>query len=950
MIREQWQAAWKLYQSLSDASPTARIALLESSDADSEVKAAVRQMLLGDKEGFARELDRIGQKVGRYLLTSRLGTGGMGEVYAARDLELGRPVALKLLHAGAARLLSAEQFVREAKAASSLNHPNIITIYEVIHSPSSLAIVMELVDGVALRQLCGSVNPVDTVLHVGEQVARALAAAHAMGIVHCDIKPENLMLRPDGVAKVMDFGLARDIALTNSTVSPAAGTLRYMSPEQSQGHLPTCASDIFSLGIVLYELSTGTHPFERGSIFETLKALNQESPDAASTRNPRLPPSLDALFMAMLAKNPEDRPTATAVANTLRTPSAVGVVSLETRQQKGKSSRYNVIPRKFQRVVVGTLLASAALLAGAYWLTREESKHSQHLTRLTIDLGADAIEGRNLTVAVSPDGTRLAYMVRTGTHEQQIATRLLAATMPTVLEGTNGAEDLFFSPDGKWIGFFADRHLKKIAVAGGAAITLCASTASSRGAAWSPEGYIIANLDNSRLMRVPESGGDPQPLASQPEDYGEQTWRWPQILPDRRVLFTGSRGSGFDSGFDDATIRVLSLDTGKVTLLHRGGYFGRYLPSGHLSFVHKGTLFAAPLDLKQLVLNGPAAPVLDDVAATVWRGSGQLDFSTTAGASDLFVYRSGKLTEEPPRMLWIDAAANQTPVMPAVVSPLTPRLSPDSRFLAFSSSGDIYVSDLTRNVTTPLTNNALGNLAPVWTPDAKHIVYSQREGGEGVIWWRRADGSGKAHKLYAASQALRVRSISPDGKQIAFSKQNGTTGWDLWTLSLDTSDADHPKAEEPRVFLQEPNDQAYPSFSPDGKWIAYSASGSDEMTEAYARPFPADPNGQTVQISTGGGLYPLWTGDGKEILFLNRSNKVMRVRWDARGSQVLLGKPEEWSAATLSVTRSEWNFDIAADGKRMIALHRDSASMGRKPLTQVTVLLNFFQDLKRRLP
>ena len=307
MTDDQWQAAWKLYQSGSSL-PTEQIhSFLNVATPDLEVRNAV--LALFDRPSNAQMLDRIGQKIGRYVLTGRLGEGGMGEVYAARDLELSRAVAVKLIAVTPVETSSPlDRFTHEARAASALNHPNIVTIYEVIHATSKVAIAMELVDGTAFRQLCGSPLPVDRLLHLGEQVARALAAAHARGIVHCDIKPENLMVRQDGLVKVLDFGLARDLASVTSRSILPAGTLRYMSPEQSRGESPSAASDVFSLGIVFYELATGTHPFGNGSIFNALRDLNQKEPDAPSSLNSFLPPHLDGLILKMLAKEPSERP------------------------------------------------------------------------------------------------------------------------------------------------------------------------------------------------------------------------------------------------------------------------------------------------------------------------------------------------------------------------------------------------------------------------------------------------------------------------------------------------------------------------------------------------------------------------------------------------------------------------------------------------------------------
>lgn len=953
MTREQWQAAWRLYESGASLPPDQLFAFLDSAGADPEVREAVRLLIEGPARSGVREpgpfgsteFDRIGQKIGRYVLTGRLGEGGMGEVYAARDTELGRSVAVKLLPGVALGALSPDHFVQEAKAASSLNHPNIVTIYEVIHSASVLAIAMELVEGVSLRRLCGTSVPLDIVFRLGEQISKALSVAHVAGIVHCDIKPENLMLRPDGVAKVMDFGLARDLSATSSTGSPAAGTLRYMSPEQSQGHATTPASDIFSLGIVLYELSTRVHPFERGAIFETLKALNTEDPETPSKQNAHVPPYFDVLLLSMLAKDPALRPSASEVARILvgEDSGERAAIAVTRRPPRPRRTRSGL------RIVPASFAAIAVLSAVILWLLFRPGMPApdRTLARFTIDLGPNAKEGRNLTVAVSPDGTRIAYLVELGPQRHVVATRVLAESTQTLLDGTDGAEDLFFSPDGRWIGFFSGQNLKKVSVLGGASVSLCKVNGSPRGAAWGKDGYIIANLDNSRLMRIPEGGGDPMPLASEPADHGEQTWRWPQILPDGRVLFTGSRGGGLGGGFEEASIEVLSPRTGQRTVVYRGGYFGRYLPSGHLAYVHQGTLFAAPIDLASLKLRGAPVPVLNDVAGTVARGSGQFDFSTNDGESNIFVYRSGKLPKEPRQLAWIEPSGKHYAALDGVSSPLTPRLSRDGKSLAFSERGDIYVHDLERGITRPITRNGLRNTSPVWTPDGEHLVYTQCGESECALWWARTDGAGEPRKLFAARQAIQVRSISPDGRRIALARQDPKSGWDLWTLPVDPSDPERPTAGQPEVFLRDSGDQAYPEFSPDGRWIAYSSSGADDMTEAYVRAFPGGINSHRVQISTGGGQFPLWTADGKHLLFVARDRLVMRASWVAGASGNIVGRVQPWANVPVVHTGSDWNIDLAADGKRIITFRNSPSAQNEAAPVRVTVLLHFLDELKR---
>ena len=410
------------------------------------------------------------------------------------------------------------------------------------------------------------------------------------------------MVRGDGLVKVLDFGLARDLSAVSSKSAMPAGTLRYLSPEQSTGEAPSPASDVFSLGIVLYELAAGRHPFERGSIFETLQALNQAEPDPPSSLNAFVPPHVDGLILRMLARDPDQRPRAAEIANLLE--SRFTAQPIEPPRARKKASKRG--PRLLWAVPILTVAVMG------YWGWSATHPPSRPLIRFNIDLGRDAIVGMSpARLAVSPDETRLAYVVRSPAGANLLAVRLLDQSQPTVFAGTEGAFEPFFSPDSQWIGFFTPHQLNKISIHGGAPVALCSAEATERGAAWGTDGFIIANLDNSHLVRLPENGGQPEMLRAKPEDHGERTWRWPQILPGgKQVLFTGSRGSGAGGMFEAAAIEVLSLETGKVTVVHLGGYFGRYLPTGHLVYIHEGTLFAVPLDLARLKTEGAPVPIV----------------------------------------------------------------------------------------------------------------------------------------------------------------------------------------------------------------------------------------------------------------------------------------------------------------------------------------------------
>jgi len=569
-----------------------------------------------------------------------------------------------------------------------------------------------------------------------------------------------------------------------------------------------------------------------------------------------------------------------------------------------------------------------------------------------VDLGPDAILTPPNRPAISPDETRLAYAVRNSvTSASMLAVRRLDQSQPVMIAGTEGAREPFFSPDGRWIGFFTGQNLKKISINGGAPVTLCPAEAVERGAWWGSDGFIIANLDNSHLVRISENGGTPEMLRARPEDHGERTWRWPQILPGgRQVLFTGSRGSGAGGAFESANLEVLSLETGNVAALHRNAYFGRYLPSGHLVYVHEGTLFAVPLDLTTLKTRGAPAPVLDDVAGDPATGAGRFDFSASRGRPGILTYMSGKATGEPRTLAWINSAG-QTEPFPAPTNPITPSISPNGELVAFSAGGNIFVRDLQRGVSWALTRNSLMNNSPVWTPDGKHILFDQDSGDESAIWWVRADGSGEPRKLFASVEGLRLRSISPDGRRIAFARQNAVTGWDIWLMPLNLNNPDLPTAGQPEIVAAEPYDQFSPAFSPDGKWLAYTASEANFESNVYVRPVGGGPAARKWRVSTHLGEFPVWSHSGKELLFWERDHGIARVRWTVNGADFVAEEPEAWSPSPVApMTGLYWNFDVTPDGKRILTFPVSAGARDQQPSYRVTVLLNFFNELKRDAP
>ncbi len=453
----------------------------------------------------------------------------------------------------------------------------------------------------------------------------------------------------------------------------------------------------------------------------------------------------------------------------------------------------------FPWVAAAAALAIVAVIG--WWTAWRSTRPVDHpVLRLSVDLGSEAVAGSNLTAAISPDGTRLAFPAHGPDGTTQLATRLLDQPQSTLLSGTGGAFDPFFSPDGQWIGFFAGGKMKKVSVRGSAVITLC-DAPEGRGAAWGEDGNIIATLNSISgigLSRVPAAGGMPQPLTN-PAEKGEATHRWPQILPGgQTVLFMGNQTA---ATYDGSSIEVLSLKTGQVKVVQRGGYFGRYVPGGYLVYIHERTLFGVPFDLDRLEVRGTPAPLLEDVAGNSGTAGGQFDFSRNG----TLVYLSGKSSTGTWTLAWLDSAGKTQPLLAAPGRYFNPRVSPDGKQLAFSSGTDIEIYDWGRERMTRLTFTAQAvNVSPVWTPDGKHIIFESQSTSDFSLQWIRVDGGGEAQRLLVSKDRLSPYSFSPDGKHLAFTEQNPETRADLWTLPLDTSDPEHPKPAKPELFLSTP--------------------------------------------------------------------------------------------------------------------------------------------------
>jgi serine/threonine-protein kinase len=596
-------------------------------------------------------------------------------------------------------------------------------------------------------------------------------------------------------------------------------------------------------------------------------------------------------------------------------------------------------------------LASAVAAVSGTQLWRATRPVDRPMMRFSVDLGPQALQGRAESgvfyPVISPDGTRFVFPAKVADGSEQLAMRRLDQSMVTILAGTEGAVDPFFSPDGQWIGFFAGKKLKKIPLQGGEVVSLC-DAAGEQGASWGENGAIIASLDGLHLFRVPAGGGEPQ-VIGKPEQHGERTWRWPQVLPGgENVLFTGLVASS-GAAFDSANIEVLSLRSGQVKVVRRGGYSGRYLPSGHLIYIHQGTLYGAPFDLGSLETQGTPAPLVENIA-----DSRPVSFSRTGNL--LFVSTTARVAP----IAWLDSAGKtQRVVSPSIDrsrQASTPRLSPDGNRLALAVAGDLFVHDLQRGTATRLTIDAALNRQPVWTPDGQHIVYGSdvpASDGEFGIWWVREDGSSLPEKLFGERTPLHVFSISPDGRTLAFVRTAKDRAFEIWTLPLDLGDPDHPKSGNPEPLARESLSQVDPAFSPDGRWIAYvSTNGAGLGGQICVRPFPSSPSAGRWQVSESGAKFPVWSPNRKELFYVNSDNRIMVARYTANHDSFIPGKPRQWSPAPLfrPIYNALWNLDITPDGRRFVVLAPPESGIEEPNTVHATILLNFFDELRRRLP
>ena len=875
-----------------------------------------------------------GTRLGPYEIQFSLGAGGMGEVYRARDTRLDRAVAIKILPAHLADDPDAKQrFEREARAISSLSHPNICHLYDVGSQDGMAYIVMELLEGETLAA-CLTKGPLalDQVLKYGIEICDALDKAHRSGVVHRDLKPGNIMLTKSG-AKLMDFGLAKSVGRFNARLSeltasvssqPAGepltaqgtivGTFQYISPEQLEGQEADARSDIFSLGAVFYEMLTGRKAFDGKSAASVIAAILNPSLPPIGSLQPTSQPALERVVKACLAKEPDNRwQNAHDLAAELRW--------ISDSRSEHEATRAPTLPRTslLWGALAALVLVSLALAVGFFHGRPQEPP----FLRVAINVPPGSYLALNKQVSLSPDGRLVAMVLNDVEGKTRLWVRPLDLDKARALPGTDGAMAPFWSPDSQSLGFFTfDSKLKRISLTEGTVQTLCDSGVGSGltyGAAWSRYGVIVFSAGNQGLFRVSSSGGLPARISV------DGNYQWPSFLPDgRQILVTsGNAGGG---------IFALALEGGKPRLiLPHASSASRYSDPGYILFSRQGDLLAQPFDWRKLEASGTALTLAGSVEP------GPLSFSA-AGALLLYVQVSKT------QLTWVDQEGNRLSTVgePGWLS--APYLSPDSSRAIVSvvdqERTKLWLFDFKRDTANPFTLGAGSVGYAAWSPDGEKVAFSSMgDNGQEDVYLKPVNG-GDEQALLTQPGDKEPDKFSPDGRFLMYDyRLRREEPFHIWLLPML---GDH----KPYLFLQHRGSQAFGTFSPDGKWVAYQSDETGQQ-EIFVVPFPG-PGGRW-QVSKGGGGQPFWPR-GKEIFYVSNDFQTIAVAFDIQGTSFLVGKARRLFGGNISIGGSlglnadaSASIDVSDDGKRWLV----TAPVDERNASPLILLTDWASRLKK---
>ena len=953
MTPERWREVQKMFAEALEQKPAERTTYLNKVCTDASLRQQVELMIAAHEQGDSSFLEppvvgndevlKSGTKLGSYEILACLGKGGMGEVYRARDTRLNRIVAIKILaHRLADRSELRERFEREARTIASLNHPHICTLHDIGQQDGIDYLVMECLEGETLAsRLAKGRLSLEQTLQYAIQIADALDKAHRKGVTHRDLKPGNIMLTQSG-AKLLDFGLAKlkqEVSPETATISQIqsanqpitaqgaiVGTLLYMAPEQLEGKETDARTDIFAFGTVVYEMATGKKAFEGKSQASIIAKILESEPPPISSLQPMTPPALDHAVKKCVAKEPADRwQSASDLHDELKWIAEAGSQSAAPEATTVGRAR---LLRRWALVSSLACLIAATITGFAVWKLKPTLVPlRQTVTRFVISLlpGEELSRGAGAAspVALSPDGTQLVYSAIQG-GSPQLYVRSLDSLQDKPIAGTEGASAPFFSPDGQWVGFFAEGKLKKVPVTGGSPVVLC-EVGGGFGASWGNDDTIFfAPGSMSGLWRVSAKGGTPQPFTELDRQNGEISHRSPRVLPGgKAVLFTVWTGPGWD----EQQIQLKIVATGERRLLVRGGETGSYMPTGHVVYERAGTLMAVPFDIARLEVAG-SAPV--SLAEGVKEGGEEAYYAVSYNG--LLAYVPGSPAQFEQSLIWVDRDGKVEPLPAPPRNYSTLRISPDGQEVALGIDGaqsDVWLYNLARRTFTRLTFEGSSQI-PIWTPDGKRVTYRATRAGTRNLFWRMADGSGAEERLTTGEGNQTAASWSPDGKALGYYVVQGdTTAAAMWVLEVGGD-------RKPRPILPNSFNEFGPRFSPDGRWLAYFSDESGRF-EVYVLPYPG-PGGRW-QVSADGGAIPVWNRNGRE-LFYRSGDRMMAVDVTLQPS-FSAGEPK-----MLFEGQYAGAYDVSPDGQRFLMLKPVEEAAPR----QINVVLNWTEELKRLVP
>lgn len=870
----------------------------------------------------------IGTQLGSHEITALLGKGGMGEVWRARDTKLKREVAIKILPDEFSRDPNRlARFEREAEVLASLNHPNIAAIYEFVEAQGSRFLVLELVEGETLAErIKRGPIPVDEALSIANSICDALEAAHEKGIVHRDLKPANVKITHDGKVKILDFGLAKAMEQTPATtlsnsptlLSMAAtnagvilGTAAYMSPEQAAGKPVDKRTDIWSFGVVLWEMLTGKGLFEGETVSHTLAAVLTKDPDWT-----QLPAGTPAAARRLLRRCLERE-------RKRRLPD-IGAARLEIEEAKAggpvDDAATAVAPRRSILPWVAAGLFAAATLVLVF-LHFDRSPESPHVYKFSVLLPENATFSEFEAPAVSPDGRRLVFPAILDDKEA-LWMRDLDSLTTHLLPGTEGGSQPFWSPDSRLIAFFANGKLKKVDVAGGLAVTLC-DAPDPRGGAWSKNDVILfAPTNGSPLLRVPAAGGNATPETEINRAMGEASHREPSFLPDGRHFLYSAAGS--DRG--RSAVYVGDLDSKSRVMVVPINSNAVYASPGYILFMQKGTLMAQAFDAGTLRTSGDAVPIVEQVRSEGNAIHGQFSVSQNG----VLVYLSGTAWRNV-EVTWFDRSGKASGILGPPGEKEWAKISPDGSTVAMDRRDpqtgifDIWLHNLTRGTDSRLTFGPSDSRFPVWSPDGGHIAFLS--GAD--LYQKAIGGTAQDTTLEKGVNPSRwARDWSRDGRYIIEEEGLGHIG--IWALPLFGD-------RKPFRYLQNEFRGGDAKLSPNGQWMAYSSNETGRY-EVYVATFPT-PTGKW-QVSTNGGRFPVWSRDGKELFFIALDRNMMAAAVSGASSKFEAGVPKPLFATRLAQLNPM--YDVSEEGRFLIP-----TEVERENAAAITAVVNWTVELKK---